>query len=213
MRTHLRVAAVALATACAACLAQHWEVDGVVGGGAYGSADLANRYGRASAGLAPGALFGASLVQHYYRYVSGEIRWAFQRSDLKVASGAETVKFRGSTHAIHYDWLFHARPREAPLRPFLAAGAGFKQFRGTGAESAYQPLGQFALLTRTQEWQPLITLGGGVRVRLSRRFWLTGELRDYLTPFPKKVIAPVGGARLDRWLHDLAPSVALGLRF
>lgn len=213
MRIRLRVVAVALAAACAPCVAQHWEVNGVMGGGAHRGAELANRFGRASVGLSPGGLFGASLVQHYYRYVSGEIRWAFQRSDLKAASGAETMKFRGSTHAIHYDWLFHARPREAPVRPFLAAGAGFKQFRGTGAESAYQPLAQFALLTRTREWQPLITVGGGVRVRLSRRIWLAGELRDYLTPFPKKVIAPVGGASLDRWLHDLAPSVALGLRF
>ena len=52
-----------------------------------------------------------------------------------------------------------------------------------------------------------------MRVRLSGRLWLAAEMRDYLTPFPKKVIAPVGGASLDRWLHDLAPSLALGLRF
>jgi hypothetical protein len=213
MRTLFRAVAAALLAAGAACLAQEWEVNGLAGGGAYRNVDLANRFGRATVGLTPGALFGASLVQHYYRYVSGEIRWAFQRSDLKAASGAETVKFRGSAHAIHYDWLIHTRPREAPLRPFFAAGAGFRNFRGTGAESAYQPLSQFALLTRTTEWKPLVSLGAGVRVRLSARISLAAEFRDYLTPFPRKVIEPVGGSSLDRWLHDFVPSLALGIRF
>jgi len=213
MRIRCTSIAAALLAAAAAGLAQQWEVNGLAGGGAYRNLDFANRYGPATVGLAPGALFGASLVQHYYRYVSGEIRWAFQRSDLKVASGGETVKFRASTHAIHYDWLIHTRPREVWVRPFFAAGAGFKQFRGTGAERAYQPLSQFALLTRTTEWKALLSLGGGVRVRLSGRISLAAEVRDYLTPFPSKVIAPVGGASLDRWLHNFVPSLALGLRF
>jgi len=213
MRTRWRAVAAALLTACAAGVGQEWEINGLAGGGAYRNLELANRFGRATAGFTPGALFGASLVQHYYRYVSGEIRWTFQRSDLKVASGAETAKFRGSAHALHYDWLIHTQPREAFVRPFFAAGAGFRNYRGTGAERAYQPLSHFALLTRTTEWQPLLSLGGGARVRLSPRISLSAEFRDYLTPFPSKVIQPVGGVRLERWLHDLVPSLALGIRF
>jgi hypothetical protein len=158
-------------------------------------------------------LFGASLVQHYYDHMSGEIRWAFQRSDLRLTSGGTVEKFRGSSHAFHYDWHFYASPREAPLRLFLAAGAGFKQYRGTGVEHAYQPLSQFALLTRTTEWKPLISVGGGVRVRLSERWSLTGELRDYLTPFPRQVIVPLGRASLGRWLHDFVPTLGIGVRF
>lgn len=213
MRIPLRAVAAVLLGAGAACLAQDWEVAGVAGGGAFRNLEMANRYGRATVGMTPGALLGASLIQHYYRYVSGEIRWTFQRSDLKVASGGETVKFRASAHAIHYDWLFHTQPRKAWVRPFLAAGAGFRQFRGTGVERAYQPLSQFALLTRTREWKPLLSLGGGVRLRLQGRIWLAAEVRDYLSPFPTQVIAPVGGASLERWLHDIVPSLALGVRF
>jgi len=213
MRIRWRSVTAALLTACAVGAGQEWEVNGLAGGGAYRNLDMANRFGRAAVGFTPGALFGASLVQHYYRHVSGEIRWTFQRSDLKVASGAETAKFRGSAHAIHYDWLIHAQPREALVRPFFAVGAGFRNYRGTGSERAYQPLSQFALLTRTTEWQPLVSLGGGARVRLSPRISLAAEFRDYLTPFPRKVIEPVGGIRLDRWLHDLVPSLAVGIRF
>jgi hypothetical protein len=213
MRIPFGVVAAALLATSAACLAQEWEVNGLAGGGAYRNLAMANRFGQATVGFSPGALFGASLVQHYYRLVSGEIRWTFQRSDLKATSGAETVKFRGSAHALHYDWLIHTQPREAAVRPFFAAGAGFRNFRGTGTENAYQPLSQFVLLTRTTEWKPLVSLGGGVRVRLGQRFSLLAEIRDYLTPFPRKIIEPAGGASLDRWLHDLTPSLGLGVRF
>jgi hypothetical protein len=213
MRFPLTPIVAVLLLAPAAGVAQLWEVDALAGAGAYRSLDIANRFGRATVGFTSGAMFGASLLQHRYRLVSGEIRYVFQRSDLKVASGADVVKFRGSTHALHYDWLFHVRPREAWVRPFFAAGAGFKNYRGRGTEQAYQPLSQFVLLTRTDEWKPLLTLGAGVRFRLGGPVWLAAEFRDYLTPFPQQVIAPVAGASLDRWLHDLVPSLGLGLRF
>jgi hypothetical protein len=213
MRIRFWAVTVVLLLAGAACLAQHWEIDGLAGVGAYRNLDLANRAGSATVGFTPGALFGAALIQHRYRYVSGEIRYAFQRSDLKVSSGSAVEKFRGSTHAIHYDWLFHTQPRGAHLRPFLAAGAGFKNYRGTGTERAYQPLSQFALLTRTSEWKPLISLGAGVRVRLGKWASLAAEVHDYLTPFPSQVIAPVGGASLERRIHDFVPTLALGIRF
>lgn len=213
MRIRLSLVAVAWLLGGAVCLAQNWEVAGLAGGGAYRGLSMANSSGRATVGFSAGALFGAALVQHRYRYASGEIRYAFQRSDLRASSGGEVAKFRGSTHAIHYDWLVHTQPRAATVRPFFAAGAGVKGYRGTGTERAYQPLSQFALLTRTTEWKPLICLGAGVRIRLSGRASLAAEFRDYLTRFPINVIAPVGGASLDRWLHDLVPSLALGIRF
>ncbi|MBM3744365.1 MAG: hypothetical protein FJW34_01035 [Acidobacteria bacterium] len=212
-RARLGSVAATLVLAGAACLGQEWEVNGLAGGSAHRNLDLTNRFGSAQTGFANGVVFGVSLVQHYYDHISGEIRWTCQRSDLMLASGGAAEKFRGSAHALHYDWHFYARPRKAPLRPFLAAGAGLKNYRGTGVERAYQPLSQFALLTRTTEWKPLISVGGGVKVRLSQRWSLTAELRDYLTPFPREVIVPVGGASLDRWVHDLVPTVGLGIRF
>jgi len=213
MRTRLSRGLAGLFLLALPGLSQQWEMNGVVGVGAYRNLTLSNAYGRATTGFTTGALFGVSLLQHRYEHVSGEIRYVFQRSDLKVASGGTTAKFRGSTHALHYDWLIHTRPRRAWARPFVAFGSGFKSFSGTGTEQAYQPLSQFALLTRTQEWKPLVTLGAGVRFRLAAWASLAAEFRDYLTPFPRNVIAPVGGATLDRWLHDLTTSLALGIRF
>jgi len=213
MRVRLGLAAATLVLAGAACLGQEWEVNGLAGGSVYRNLGLANRFGSAQAGFATGPMYGASVVQHYYDHMSGEIRWAYQRGDLRLASSGTVEKFRGSSHAFHYDWHFYASPRKAPVRPFLAVGAGFKNYRGTGLERAYQPLSQFALLTRTTEWKPLISVGGGVRVRLGQRCSLTAELRDYLTPFPRKVIVPLGGASLGRWMHDFVPSVGIGVRF
>jgi hypothetical protein len=197
----------------ACCAGQTWEAGALAGGGFYNEVSVSNSFGRGAAGLASGAAFGGYLVQNLYKNLSGEIRYAFQRGNLQVTSGNVRASFRGATHAIHYDWLLHTSNRGASLRPFLAAGAGFKGFRGTGTESPYQPLGKLALLTQTSEWKPLISLGGGVAVRLASWAVLRAEFRDYLTPFPQKVIAPAGQADLNRWLHDFVPSLGVGLTF
>lgn len=207
----MRVLCGLLLAAC--CAAQQWEAGPLAGGGFYNNVSISNAFGRGTTGLAPGPAFGAYLVQNLYKNLSGEIRYTFQRGDLKVSSGNVTAGFRGVTHAIHYDWLLHTRKKGSSLRPFLAAGAGFKGFRGTGTEAPYQPLGKLALLTRTSEWKPLVSLGGGVAVRLAGWAVLRAEFRDYLTPFPQKVIAPVGQANLKRWLHDFLPSVGVGFTF
>lgn len=197
----------------ACCAGQTWEAGALAGGGFYKEVSVSNSFGRGAAGLAPGPAFGGYLVQNLYKKLSGEIRYTFQRGDLRVTSGNVQATFRGVTHAIHYDWLLHTRRKGSSVRPFVAAGAGFKGFRGTGTETPYQPLGKLALLTRTSEWKPLISLGGGVAVRLARWAVLRAEFRDYLSPFPQKVIAPAGQADLNRWLHDFVPSVGVGLTF
>ena len=44
--------------------------------------------------------------------------------------GSETA-FGGDAHAIHYDLLWHFSTHRPTVRPFVAAGAGVKLFRGT----------------------------------------------------------------------------------
>jgi hypothetical protein len=200
-----------LLSAC--CAAQQWEAGPLAGGGFYHNVSISNSFGSGRTGIASGAAFGAYLVQNLYKNLSGEIRYTFQRGDLEVSSGGVKAGFRGATHAIHYDWLLHVRKKGSSVRPFIAAGAGFKGFRGTGTETPYQPLGRLALLTRTSEWKPLVSVGGGVAVKLARWAVLRAEFRDYLTRFPQNVIAPVGAANLDRWLHDFVPSAGVGLTF
>ena len=74
-------------------------------------------------------------------------------------------------------------------------------------------LERFAALTRTSEFVPLLSLGGGVRIRIGNNAFLRFDFRDYVTPFPTKVIAPAPGAAVSGWLHDLTPMVGISAFF
>jgi opacity protein-like surface antigen len=196
-----------------AAWAQHWEAGVLAGGGLYvNHPGLSSPAGSAAAGIGNGPAFGVFLVQNLYSRLSGEIRYVYQRGDLQLSSGGRRATFGGDTHALHYDWVLHTAGRDAKVRPFLAAGAGFKLYRGIGTETLTQPLEEVALLTRASEWKPLVTVGAGVAIALSESVCLRLEFRDYMTPFPKRIIAPVTGAG-GGWLHDLVPTLGLSIRF
>jgi hypothetical protein len=160
-------------------------------------------------GLAAGAVAGHDM----YERLSGEFHYLYRVSDLKVTGGGQEAEFNGESHIIHYDLVYHTAGRGERIRPFVAGGAGLKVYRGTGAERAYQPASAFALLTRTQELKPMVSAGGGVKAALTERLQLRVEIRDYITPFPKVVVAPAPGARIKGWLHDFVPTVGISVRF
>lgn len=169
-------------------------------------------FGQAGAGFSSGpsaAVWGG----HNHRYLGGEIRYLYGQSRLKVTSGGTKAGFSGRSHAIHYSLLVHTRPAGSKTRPFLAVGAGVRGYQGTGTEVLYQPLQEYALLTRTTEWKGLLVFGGGFKFALSPRFQLRAEVYDYLTPFPEKVIAPAPGATVGGWVHTVVPGVGLAFTF
>ncbi len=197
------------------CLAsaQQWEVGGGAGYAFERKLNVSRDSTAAEAGFKNGFLFSVWGGQDLYRHVGGELRYTYQASNLQLSQDGTKVGLTGDSHAIHYDFLFNATPRESRVRPFVAAGAGIRFFRGTEDEPVYQPLSEFAVLTRTEQVKPLISLGGGVRVKLSRHAQFRLDFRDYMSPFPKQVIAPVPGAKLKGWLHDFVPIVGIGLVF
>lgn len=166
---------------------------------------------QADTGFRPGAALGVVGGQDLYERLSGEFRYLFRFSDLKVARGGTEVRFAGRAHLFHYDLLLLARGRREAVRPFLAVGGGVKLYQGTGEEAAWQPLSRFAILTRTRQVVGMASFGGGVRIRIGERSWIRWELRDCLTPFPKTVIAPGRGAEIRGWVHDLIPSASIGV--
>ena len=159
-------------------VAQTWEAGGSGGGGLENRVSVSSPVGQARTGFGRGPAFGGFITHHLYRRMAGEIRYTYRRSELQVRSGGSAVGFNGLAHALHYDWLVYTKPDETRTRPFLVGGGGIKYFRGTGQERPYQPLSEFALLTRTHDWKPLISAGAGVKVRLSPRMALRIEFRD-----------------------------------
>lgn len=198
----------------AVCLAQQYEIGGAAGAGFATGSSVTGPAGTATTGFKTGGVFGGVVGHRMYSNLSGEIRYSYLRQDLKLSSGSVEPTFQGEAHAIHYDLLFHTtRSRSTKVQPFVAAGGGFKYYRGTGKEVPYQPLGSYAYLTKTQEWKPMISVGGGLKIAIAPRVYLRTEVRDYITPFPSKVIAPNPAAKISGWVHDIVPMVGISFLF
>jgi len=207
------IALMLVALTASDCLAQEWSL-GVMGGFGY-SRDLTvtNSTGSGKVGLKPGLAVGAYGGNDMYERWSGEMRYLYRVSNLKVSGGGQEAGFSGETHVIHYDVLYHTADRDAKVRPFVAGGGGVKVFRGTGIERAFQPASKFALLTKGQEVLGMVSVGAGAKVTISDLMHLRVEFRDYISPFPTEIITPAPGAKIKGWLHDFVPTVGIGFQF
>jgi len=195
------------------CFAQQWEVGGAAGFGIFKNASVSGNGQSGDAGFSNSAAVSAFAIQDLYKHLGGEIGYTFQFDDLMASSGGTKETFAGQSHAIYYNLLYKPRDREAQIQPYLAAGGGVKIYRGTGGSEVSQSLDQLVYLTPTQQVEPLITFGAGVKAKVSRRSYLYIEVRDYLTPFPDNVVAPAIGAKLTGWVHDFVPMVGLSFSF
>ncbi len=210
-----RLLAASLLLAAGSLLAQDtkWEFGIAAGGSVYEEKSFNAPPGSAETGFENSFAAGAWFAQDLFEYISGEIRYLYGENDVKLAAGGTQITFGARTHSVHYDILVHTSGREAKVRPFFTAGFGAKGYFGTGSESAAQPLADYALLTKTSEWKPVATFGGGVKIQVSNNVQIRVELRDYFSQFPKEVILPAPGADLGGWIHNLVPTIGLGFTF
>ena len=192
---------------------QSWEFGGSAGYGVYHDVTATAGTISGKAGFEPGPTFGAVFGNQMNRLVGGEARFTYQLDDLRVSSGSTKATATANAYALHYDVLVHATSKESAVRPFLAAGAGVKFYRGTGAEPPFQPLSNLVVLTHTHEAQPLISIGGGVKFSVSRRALLRLDFRDYATPLPTSLLAAPGGCKVSGWMHDFVFLVGISTVF
>ncbi len=185
---------------CLVLAQQEWEVGGSAGYGLYHNVHIPNADG--TTGFTPGVAFGGVFGNNATKRIAGEVRYTYRLGDLKVSSGSTEAKASGESHAIHYDVLLHATSKESSVRPFLAAGAGVKVFRGTGAEPAFQPLSNLIVLTHTTQAEPLLSFGGGIKIPVSRGVQMRLDFRDYASPVPDALLASPTGTKVTGWLHD-----------
>jgi len=186
-------------------MAQRWEFGGGAGGGFYISDDITSPAGNASGKITTNLDASVWLGNNGAGHWGGELRYDFQLGDLELTSGGTKATFAAQTHSIHYDVVWNFTTPEAAVRPFVAVGAGIKDYVGTGTQVAYQPLEGIALLTKASDLTPLASAGAGFKFQLSRHVNFRIEVRDYLTPFPKQVITPNTGAKVSGWLQDFVP--------
>ncbi|HUP04226.1 MAG TPA: hypothetical protein VMU19_09565, partial [Bryobacteraceae bacterium] len=166
----------------------------------------------ATTGFAPAAVFSIYLGQDVTRYIGGELRYSYILGDARIQSAGTTATFGAISHEVHYDVTVHTSNKNR-VQLFAAAGAGIRLFIGNGQEEAYQPLMQFAYLTKTRAVKPMGSVGGGLKFRLAKAVSFRVEVRDYISPFPTEVITPAMGATFGKSLmHDLVPMAGLAFR-
>ena len=203
----------ALTALVPAARAQKWELGGGFGGGFYTSQDVTSPGGSAAAKIQSNMSGSAWLGNNGRGHLGGELRYDYQAGDLQLKQGSTQTTFAANSHAFHYDFLLHFSNPDASVRPFVAAGGGVKIYRGTGTEVAFQPLSNFALLTKDQDLTGLVSVAAGLKVKLAPHIQLRLDVHDYLTPFPNKVITPAAGAKVGGWLQDIVPMGGLAIVF
>jgi hypothetical protein len=195
--------------ASGAAFAQGWEA-GLIGGFAYSpKLDVDGRTGSAKAGFKDGVAVGVYGGEDTYRYWGGEARYLYRSGDLSASSGGTSTSFGAATHILTGDILGYFKPTGARVRPFIIFGGGIKFVRGTGSESAAQPLGNFVALTHTQQVLGVADVGAGFKMNLRKHFRLRIEAHDYISTPPRKVLAAAPGASLSGILNDIVGTVSL----
>jgi len=203
------VFSVVILAAASTAFAQQWEFGAVGCGSLLSDVPVSGPAGKATAGFAPGAAFGAFFGQNLYTHLTGEIRYEYLQSDLRLSSGGQSAQFTGAAHALHFDMLYHTNRQESRTQFFASLGGGVKVFRGTDAPEAYQPLSQFGYFTKTQAIKPMVSVGAGLTFQLAPRIFLRAEIRDFITAFPTELITPAPGMKFGSLLNDIVPLVGI----
>lgn len=197
----------------AGAYAQRGEVGVAVGGSLYRNPSITNGSQSVTAGLDSGFSGSAWLGQDMYKYVGGEIRYTYERNDFKLSGNGANVGFSGYAQVINYDLLVHLSPRGSRVRPYVLGGGGVKFYKGTGTESATQPLSRYALLTRANELTGVVSFGAGVKFNVSKHLNVRGEFRDYLSGYPHKVVTSNVNSSSPGLLHNFVPSIGLAYTY
>jgi hypothetical protein len=212
---HLRITTcvcVLLATAPFA-RAERWEIGGAVGYPFVRESTITRDGASAKAGLASTPAFSIYGSHSERRLIGGDFWYTYRPGDLELSSSSTKVTFDSSSHLIHYDITIHPRRGESRFEPYIAAGGGIRVISGRGRESSFQGLNSLAVLSRTREVLPLLSLAVGVRAKVSDHVSVRLELRDNITPFPGRVISVNPRATSGSWWHDLTPQAGLGVVF
>jgi opacity protein-like surface antigen len=171
-------------------LGQQYEVGANIGYGFYRNGTIYSGSATAQAGIRNRFAAGITLGDEFSGYVSAEFRYLYHDGHPFLQAPGVKSDIQGQSDALTCELLFHFKPREHRLRPFLTGGAGAKEYIIAGPAPFPQPVPQIASLTTNDVWKVAFSVGGGVKYQLRPHVLLRAELLDYLTTFPRQQIVP-----------------------
>jgi opacity protein-like surface antigen len=209
----IAILAAAVLALSPAARAQNWEFGGGAGGSFYPSNTVTNGSASASLGAQTNIAAGLWLANNINDKWGGEVRIDYARGDLKLSNSATQTTFNSEAYALHYDFQYHFSHATARIRPYVAAGGGVKYYRGIGSQVLFQPLSQFVLLTQGTQLEPMISVGGGLKFKITEHLGFRLEVHDYITPVPKDIITPNIGSKISGWMQDITPMAGISYLF
>ncbi len=127
------------------------------------------------------------------RFLGHEIGVGYNRTSLAVGpdkSGMSMIQ-------VFYDFLLHALPEGSAVRPFVCGGGGFSSFYPPGTSVSTGGFTKFGY-----------NYGAGVKFKVSEKYGMRLDLRDYVTGKPFGNFADVRGR-----LHAIEMSAGFGIVF
>lgn len=194
-------------------LAQEWELGAAGGYGWSANPSIVAPVGSVRSGFASKGTMGVVFGQNLYEYVGGEIRWLYQFGGPELRFQGIQSNSTGYSNLVTYDVLFHFTNRESRFRPFVAGGAGVKVYTGRELRSVGLPLLGSAVLIPGNQVEPAISVGGGLKYKLSRHGLLRLDFRTYMTPLPDRILRPIGLAQVHGWVYNFVPLGGLSFVF
>jgi opacity protein-like surface antigen len=181
---------VVLALLAVSAFGQTREIGADFGYGFYRNGSIYSDAGTAQAGIRNRFAAGIMLGYEFSRYVSVEFQYLYQDGHPFLVAPGVKSDIQGQSHALTCDLLFHFKTLEHRWRPYVAGGAGGKEYVVAGPAPFPQPIPQIATLTTNDVWKVVFNVGGGVTFRPRSHMQLRAEFRDYLTTFPRQEIVP-----------------------
>ena len=142
--------------------------------------------------MSNGIRIGSRLAINSWEFLGHELSYAFQRSGLQlggVDSGGMTIQ------NFYYNFVVHATPQGAKVRPFVTAGGGFSTFFPPGVSS----------FSGAGATKPGVNIGGGLKFKLSELYGIRFDVRDHVTAKPFGLPGSSGS------LHNVEYSVGFSL--
>ncbi len=197
----------------AAAAGQNWELGAAAGNGFYKNATITSSTASAQAGMENSIAPSVVVCDNMYEHVSGEFRYLYDSGKPFISGPNVKGTMPGKSHTFTYEALIHLRKRDSWWRPYVALGAGVKGYMAPGPAPFPEPLPKSALLLANDEWKLVGSAGAGIKVKVQEHVVLRFDVRDYITQFPKKQIAPAAGASVSGLLQQFTPMGGVGIVF
>lgn len=128
------------------------------------------------------------------QFTGHETGYAYNRTQLVQHSEGLTSQTGMAVHQGFYNYLLYPTREGSRIRPFATGGVHFANFVPPGS-SATSGGGSTKFG---------VNYGGGLKIRVSERFQLRFDARQYRTPKPFGLINPGGWIRMNEFSTSLA---------